>query len=102
MGTSSMMQAVERQLRREEGLVHLQNCGDFKGTPAGEIAAGDLLAWNYGSVYEVLTVRQASPRFIEISERKYGEPDSETYTRRLRKDRLVVRVEVSGGRFRAV
>ena len=102
MSTASMMQAIERRHRRDNGLVHLQGCGDFKGTEAGEIGAGDLLAWNFGSVYEVLAVREVSPQFVEITERKHGEADGNGYTRRLRKDRLVVRVEVRGSRFRAV
>ena len=92
-----MLAAAERRHRKEQRLVHLQYCGDFAGTPAGEIQAGDCLAWNYGTVYDVVAVRPVSAQFVEVSERKHGEPGGQVYARRLRKDRLVVRC-VPGGR----
>lgn len=93
--SSSYMQAAERKIRREQKLVHLQGVGDMPGTPAGELETGDRLMWNYGSVYEVTSVRQASPQFVAITERG---SDGREWSRRLRKDRLVVRTR-PGERF---
>ncbi len=96
MGTSSLIQAIEREQRREQGLVHLQFVGDWPGTPASELAKGDHLMWNGGAVYVITGIREASPKFIEITERAVAcrvDRDGTTeYTRRLKKDRLVVRL----------
>ena len=82
--------ATPAQYLRERKLVHLIAVGDMPGTPAGELRAGDCLMWNFGSVYQVTAVREASPKFMEITER--ATKGGEEYKRRLRKDRLVVRL----------
>jgi hypothetical protein len=100
MSTASMMQALERGERSERGLVHLQFVGDLPGTPAGELEAGDRLMWNGGAIYTVTAIRQASPKFIEITERAdAGSNKGQEYPRRLRMDRLVVRAK-PGEKFR--
>ena len=71
--------------------MHLLDVGDMPGTPAGELAKGDRLMWNYGSVYEVVTVRGVSPGPSWSPSGAAGTAGS--YTRRLRKDRLVVRAQ---------
>ncbi len=88
--SSSIARSIETQLRREQGLVHLQGAGDWPGTPARELEVGDRLMWNGGAVYVVLSVREVSPAFIEITERDERKPDGTVYPRRLKKDRLVV------------
>lgn len=99
MSTSSMMQAIERQVRREAGLVHLQYVGEMPGTPAGDLEVGDRLMWNGGAVYTVTAIREASAKFIEITERAEGGSNAgREYQRRLKKDRLVVRAKL-GARF---
>lgn len=87
----SRADAERHRATREAGLVHLIGVGDMPGTPACDLAVGDRLMWNYGAVYKVLSVQEASPRFMEIRERAEGKPDGDVYTRRLRKNRLVVR-----------
>lgn len=84
--------AYDRRNRREQRLVHLQFVGDLPGTPAAELAVGDHLMWNGGAVYVITGLREASPKFIEITERDARKPDSQEYTRRLKKDRLVARL----------
>jgi hypothetical protein len=95
---SNLARSVETQLRREQKLVHLQFVGDWAGTPAGELAPGDRLMWNGGAVYVVLSVREVSPAFIEITERDERKPDGTVYPRKLKKDRLVVRAK-AGEKF---
>jgi hypothetical protein len=90
--------AAERRIRREQRLVHLIGVGDQPGTPAGELVAGDRLMWNYGTRYTVAAVREVSPQFVEVTERAR---DGREYTRRLRKDRLVVRVSADRRELRA-
>ena len=87
----SARDAAEHRARREQGLVHLIGVGDMPGTPAGEIGVGDRLMWNYGVVCKVLSVYEASYRFIEIRECDEAKPEGDVYERRLRKNRLVVR-----------
>lgn len=85
--------------RRERQLVHLQYVGEMPGVPAGTLEVGDRLMWNGGAVYVVTSVREASPKFVEIRERSEREPERGEYTRRMRKDRLVVSVK-AGEKFR--
>ena len=89
---SNFAAAYDRQQRRERGLVHLQFIGDLPGTPSSELAVGDHLMWNGGAIYVITGIREASPKFIEITERNARKPGSQDYTRRLKKDRLVVRL----------
>lgn len=70
-------------------MVHLQYVGDVPGVEASELSAGDRLMWNFGMVSTVVSVEDASPKFIRIVERA---KDGQDYTRRLKKDRLVARV----------
>ena len=90
---SNFAAAYDRRNRREQQLVHLIGVGDMPGTPAGELAIGDRLMWNYGSVYVVTEIREASPQFIEITEEGPQPHKVEGYSRRLKKDRLVVRAK---------
>lgn len=88
----NFLAAYDRRVRKEQGLVHLQFVGDLPGTPAAELALGDHLMWNGGAVYVITGIRDASPKFIEITERDARKPESREYTRRLKQDRLVVRL----------
>jgi len=66
--------------------VRLIDEGWHKGTPAKEIKPGDILLWNYGYESRVISVRDVSPQFIEITEECRGN----LFKRRLKKSRLVV------------
>jgi len=71
--------------------IHLQAVGNVPAIPAADLKVGDQLIWNYGRPYEVTAVRDASPKFMEITERAV-DGDGTEYPRRLRKDRLVARI----------
>jgi hypothetical protein len=76
------------EILRRRGLIHLQGIGNVRAIPARELKPGMLLSWNYSpNGYEVASVREVSPNFIEIVERN-RESGKET-PRRLKKDRLV-------------
>jgi len=67
------------------GAVHLQSVGLVKAKPASEFRVGEFMGWNFGSVSEVVAIREISKCFIEIDESLNGK----IYQRRLKKDRLV-------------
>jgi hypothetical protein len=53
---------------KSQGKLHLQSIGDVKGTLAKDLKVGDILMWNYGYQYEVVSVKNVSANFIEIKE----------------------------------
>lgn len=78
----------EESVLRKLGRLRLIEVGVVKGTPARNIRVGDRLMWNYGTVTPVKAVRNASPKFVELSLLQNGK----IYKRRLLKDRLVAKV----------
>jgi hypothetical protein len=76
--------------------IHLQGIGRVPAKPASELKVGDILSWNCSpNGYVVVSVRDVSPKFIEIVEKNRS--TEEEFTRRLKKDRLVA--AVSAGSF---
>lgn len=67
--------------------LHLQGVGLHPAKPAGELAPGDTLVWNYGHASTVVSVTEASPAFVTVTERSHR--NDLVYTRRLGKARLV-------------
>jgi hypothetical protein len=66
--------------------VHLQGVGDVPAKTAGEIQVGDKLLYNYRYEYTVTAVRYVTKCLIEIDETN---PTGRSFTRRLKKTRLV-------------
>ena len=66
--------------------IHLQRIGLHIAKPAGEIQVGDILVWNYWSTSSVVSVREISKCFVEVSSRS---ENGIVYPRRMKKDRLV-------------
>lgn len=73
--------------------IHLQGIGRVPAKLAGNVVVGDILVWNYGYTSRVLSIRQASPCFIELTILEVGpghsEAEGKQFTRRLKIDRLV-------------
>lgn len=67
--------------------IHLIAVGAVDAIPSSELQAGMQLVWNYGSVYDVLAIREISAQFIEVTER--STETGKEYARRLKKSRLV-------------
>jgi len=82
-----MTAATQQTVTGETPTIHLIGCGDMIGIYSRDVQPGMHLMWNYGSVYEVIEVRDKSAKFIEVVERSTESGTS--YTRRLKKDRIV-------------
>lgn len=67
--------------------MHLQSVGRVAAIPASQLAVGMRLMWNGGSTYDVVSITDVSPAFLEIIECETR--TGEEYTRRLKKSRLV-------------
>lgn len=67
--------------------LHLQSIGKVRAKLASEIAAGDVLVWNFGMRTLVLGVRELSKCYLEVTE--LSEESGNTTQRRMKKDRLV-------------
>ena len=65
---------------------HLQGVGTVNAKPAASVVAGDKLQYNYGDVYTVEAVREASKQFVEFDQRC---AKGRLYTNRYKKDKLV-------------
>lgn len=70
--------------------IHLQGIGRVPAVPAHKLKIGDQLMYNYGSVYQITKIEDASPKFFRIFE--VSAETGEEYNRRVKKDRLVARV----------
>ncbi len=71
------------------GRIHLQGIGNAPAIQASELHAGDRIMWNFGYIYTVVSVEDASAKFIWLTERA---EDGKEYTRKLRKDRAVAKL----------
>jgi hypothetical protein len=83
------MAATGRDQFMSQITIHLQAIGDLPGTLARDLKVGDRLMWNYGYVYTIAAIEDASAKFLRVTERA---EDGREYTRRLRKDRAVARI----------
>ena len=64
---------------------HLQGIGIVNAKPAKDFAPGETMAWNAGETSTVVSVRQVSACYVEITERSNGK----TFVRRFKNDRLI-------------
>lgn len=54
----------------EQQTIQLQGIGRVAAIPASQLVPGMLLSWNYTPLgFEVVSVREKSPQFLEIVER---------------------------------
>ena len=68
--------------------MNLIGIGRCAARPAGELEVGDIITWNYGYRYEVISIEPAGKQSVRIVERRVnGYQES---TRVLRRNRLVV------------
>ena len=66
--------------------VQLQGIGQTNAKVASDFVVGETMVWNYGIASKVVAVCDASKMFLSF-ELLGG--DGKTYTRRIKKDRLV-------------
>jgi hypothetical protein len=57
---------------REQGFVHLQGLGTYRGTPAGDVQPGDRLFWNWGYRSRVLGVERRGKSVVFTLEEESG------------------------------
>ncbi|WP_326724723.1 hypothetical protein OHT59_40665 [Streptomyces sp. NBC_00243] len=72
------------------GTIHLQDVGRVPAVEAQELTVGDQLMYNYGSVYQITKIEDASPKFLRINE--VSAETGEEYQRRVKKTSLMARV----------
>lgn len=70
--------------------IHLQGIGRVPAAPAHQLKVGDQLMYNYGGVYQITKIEDASPKFFRIFE--VSTETGEEHNSRVKKDRLVARV----------
>ncbi|MFB8120595.1 hypothetical protein ACFQ6U_14145 [Streptomyces sp. NPDC056465] len=75
------------------GTIRLQGVGRKPAVEAQFLSVGDTLMWNAGETTEVLTIVEASPKFVRITEKSTR--TGAVHDRRLMKTRLVARVASS-------
>lgn len=81
--------------------VHLQMIGQVPAKPASEVKPGDILSWNQSHrTHVAVSVRQVSPKFVELTEKNIK--TGQTFTRRLGKDKLVAAEEPTLGTLKRV
>ncbi|MGW6145775.1 hypothetical protein [Streptomyces sp. NPDC055140] len=72
------------------GTIHLQGVGRVPAVAAQQLKAGDQLMYNFGGVYQISKIEDASPKFVRIFE--VSTETGEEYHRRVMKDSLMARV----------
>ena len=91
----SLEEALARHKESPGGagqFIHLQMIGQVPAKPASEVKPGDILSWNQSHrTHVAVSVRQVSPKFVELTEKNLK--TGQTYTRRLGKDKLVAAEE---------
>jgi hypothetical protein len=70
--------------------IHLQGVGRVPAVEARELKVGDQLMYNYGGVYQITKIEDASPKSFRIFE--VSAETGEEHSGRVKKDRLVARV----------
>lgn len=76
--------------------IRLQAVGWVPAVPASELREGDFLMWNFGWVSEIVSIEQASPKFLLITTRTVFDgytrvADSKSATRRIKASSLMAR-----------
>lgn len=66
--------------------IHLQAIGKTKAKPAGDLVAGDVTVWNFGSTAKVIGKASETKAYVTMT---LQDKESGTYERRLKKSRLV-------------
>lgn len=74
-----------------EHTTRLQGIGLVQGKPARDLKEGDIIYWNYGIRSKVLAIVKETEHFIDfaLTGNLDTEKRKESYTRRLKKDRIV-------------
>ena len=67
--------------------LHLQGLGKVPAKLASELVPGDILTWNYGYQYRVVSVAPCGKQSVRVTEQSVK--DGKTYTRTMRSTRLV-------------
>jgi hypothetical protein len=70
--------------------LRLQGVGIVAGVPASELKEGDLIMWNFGSVYEVGKFREGTAKTVVFETTPKG--GVKAYIQKLRKSRLACRL----------
>lgn len=70
--------------------IHLQGVGRVPATPATSLKAGDQLIYNYGGVYQITKITDATPKYFDVTE--VSSETGQENTHRVKKDRLVAYV----------
>ncbi|MGW3932906.1 hypothetical protein ACWECC_33155 [Streptomyces microflavus] len=70
--------------------IHLQGVGRVPAAQASKLKVGDQLMYNYGGVYQITKIEDATPKFFLIFE--MSAETGEEHSGRVKKDRLVARV----------
>lgn len=78
-----------RKSTPDNSTLTLQGVGHVVGTPAGDLAAGDSLMWNFGHISEIIEIVKQTEKTIVIKVRCRSGYEGE---RRLLKKRLVCRL----------
>ena len=75
--------------------IHLQGIGRCHAIPAERLEPGMVLSWNYSPLaYEVVSVKFTSLHYMQVVERNIE--TGVEYTRKLKRDRLVVASKPKG------
>jgi hypothetical protein len=75
---------------QESQTIHLQAVGRVPAVPAKDLKPGDQLMYNYGRVYQIVKIENASPKFLKIYE--VNTRTGEEYERRTKKTTLMALV----------
>lgn len=60
----------------KSGLVHLQGCGDYTGTPVAEVKPGMHILYNYGYTAEVVSVEPHTAQSVKIVLKDGSQPNA--------------------------
>jgi hypothetical protein len=70
--------------------VHLQSIGRVRAIPASELAAGDVMVWNFGHTSTVVAVTPKGAQSLTVVERSSAAGAAHDFERVVRKTRLIV------------
>ena len=73
----------ENQIVDGKMCIWLQNCGWHEAKLASDFQVGERIVYNTGISYEVMEIKEASPKFFEFTVKNR---DEEIYHQRIKKD----------------
>lgn len=82
--------AMSKSIDVATATIHLQGIGRVPAVAARKLKVGDQLTYNYGGVYQITKIEDASPKFFRIFE--VSAETGEEHSSRVKKDRLAARV----------